>query len=92
MRRRGEGRAISGRFVVARPGKVTYLASDSAPGIVTEIDPSHTPGIDQTLPRVAGAYSRRYSRRMNSIGERLSLLRLPAAGLISLGLLLRLAR
>jgi hypothetical protein len=29
---------------------------------------------------------------MNSSGERLSLLRLPAAGLISLGLLLRLAR
>jgi hypothetical protein len=29
---------------------------------------------------------------MNPIGERFSLLRLPAAGLISLGLLLRVAR
>jgi hypothetical protein len=36
------GRTISGRFVVARPCKVTYLAADSAPGIGLEIDPSQT--------------------------------------------------
>src|SRR5687767_13297774 len=74
--RRPEGRAISGRFVVARPWKVLDLPSDSTPRSDLEVDPSHAPGNSSEAPK-AGARRRRARpramRRRSAAGRPLRL-------------------